>query len=226
MKSKLCLPIKEKYLRDVFAMMADFESRVDLFEVWLDELEELDLGQIFANKRKKILVVNKNELEKGAWNGSEVSRIEILVQAAFLGADYVDVGLHTEKELISKVKNALTKGKLILSHHDFERTPQLDELKKKYKKARSYGADVFKCACLIEKDEDVFVLIDLIKFLHKENFPAVILPMGERAKFWRLVFMKLGNEFNFVAADEKRKTALGQISLDETENLGKEIFEW
>ena len=147
--------------------------------------------------------------EGGKWTKPDADRLP-LFEEALQKCTAADVELRSP--LLDKVSALAAKHKkaLIISYHDFEKTPPLEELKKVMAKAANYGT-VVKIATMTKTEDDVATL----RALFKENCSAAlcVLGMGPLAKETRLEFPKLGSCFVYGYLDEP--VAPGQPSARE-----------
>jgi 3-dehydroquinate dehydratase-1 len=100
---------------------------------------------------------------------------------------------------------------VVVSHHDFERTPAYDELADVAGRAVAAGADIVKIATHIAEDADIGVLSRLLT-----EGPArsmVVIGMGEKGLPTRLLFPRQGSLFTFAAKGE-RASAPGQLPYE------------
>ena len=149
---------------------------------------------------------------------TEAKREELLLRAAASGAYAIDLDPSTDSAFIPAVRQTCKSHnvKLIISHHDFGRTPARDALIDLRNKAFSLGADLFKVATLVQNKEDLLTLISLLKEPHKQ----VVIGMGEQGRSLRAIGPLLGSSFTYVAP-ESTKTAPGQLTRHELEQIWK-----
>lgn len=144
-------------------------------------------------------------------------RISMLTCAIQYGAQYVDIEMESEPHFLNKIKeHAEDKGvKLIISYHNFEKTPTVDELDEIIKKARIMGADIVKLATMANSPEDSARIMSLYS-KHKD---IIAFCMGKDGMISRIAAPFLGAEFTFAAQDESFATAPGQLTLEKMEKI-------
>jgi len=152
---------------------------------------------------------------------SESESQQLLKTSMDLGATYVDVELEsTDSYLDILAAHARQRGtKLIISYHNFELTPQQEELQVLLKSCYERGGDLAKIAVQVDSTEDVRRLLDLYRLPGKK----VILGMGKQGRITRVMGPYLGGEFTFAAPGEGRETAPGQLSYHQLEAIYKVI---
>jgi len=109
----------------------------------------------------------------------------------------VDIELRQAAAMRDVIGEARERGaEVILSYHDFQRTPRPEKLRELARRARDAGADVFKVATMTEKPRD---LATLIEFLANEKgaLPLSVMGMGTYGKVSRLVLAQAGSCLNY-----------------------------
>jgi len=228
MKTLLTVPMKASTSHEVGKALLKNVKEIDAYEIWLDSLTKRDLNPTKIEElvrdwkklsKKKLVVVCKDPLEMGSFNGTQREKMRLLTAAAGGGADYIDIGLHAGKKWIQELKMNKKNAKLIVSFHDFEKTPSAARLRSLVERMKGLGADVIKIATFVNTLEDTQNLIDLALCLKKEKQKHIILGMGEKGMETRILGNKLGNELEFVSLGVS--TAPGQMSLEKMVQLKK-----
>ncbi len=192
------------------------KAGADIVELRLDRLEKIrGWEELLKHNIPKIVTV-RSKKEGGFFEGKEKERIEILIDAINRGVDCIDISLTTPQiEKKNVLKNAKKAGSsIILSFHDFEKTPTYEELKKKAEEMKKNGADFAKIIGFARSPEDS---IDILKFLilaRKEvEIPLIAFAMGEEGKFTRVSAPLLGSPLTYSSVGEK--AAPGQMDVEE-----------
>jgi 3-dehydroquinate dehydratase-1 len=185
------------------------EHRID----YLEKVEKLE--ELYKNKDFEFIATCRREGFGGYFKGSEEERIGVLLGAIEEGATFVDIEVETEKKLIDIVVNKAREKncKVIISMHDFDKTPPFKTLLGNIIKERSYGADIGKVVCTARTIEDCHNLLDLIIEAHKLDFPIISFGMGDTGKFTRVSCLFYGAIFSFVS--NNKASAPGQLTYDE-----------
>lgn len=152
-------------------------------------------------------------------NNLMVDRKSLFSLALEHSAEYIDLEIESADELLEWIKEQLagTQTQLIISYHNYERTPDSNELNVILKNCFKLGADIAKIACMVNSDEDT---VNLIK-LYRRQGKKLILGMGEKGMLTRVAAPVLGAEFTFAAANRESATAPGQLTVDEMKELFK-----
>lgn len=150
--------------------------------------------------------------EGGRWNGFDADRLP-LFDAALQTVTTVDIEYRSP--LMKQVSAlACRYGKpLIISYHDFERTPPLAELQQVIRTAANYGT-VVKIATRTETEEDVVTLRAL--FAEQCSASVCLLGMGALGPRTRLEFPRLGSCLTYGHLDAP--VAPGQVAAAELMN--------
>ncbi len=185
--------------------MASLARRCDLFEIRADAFEAApDLPSIFRQATQAIIWTHRSPEEGGRPNPRQDGRLAEYRQALELGARWVDI------EWRSGLANELApfKERLVLSLHDFEKTPG-DLLQSVFQMAEQPCA-VVKVATQVNCTEDLLKLVETAQWLRKKNRKFVVLGIGEDGRPIRLLAPRLDCEWAYVALDVP--TAGGQLT--------------
>ena len=115
---------------------------------------------------------------------SEEERMDLLNAAIEKGANYVDMELESsEKFVLGILPVAEAHGcEVIFSHHDFQGTPGIIELKSKMESCFERGGAIAKIATQIHTQEDVINLL----YLYSHPGRKIILGMGDAGRITRV----------------------------------------
>ncbi len=209
-KHKICAPVFEKTVDETFKSAERcIESGADLLEIRIDAIKN-PTPQMALNLIKEIdfpiIATNRISTEGGFFSGSEQERTEILMASA-KEAKYVDIELNCREDLRSQVIESAHCS--IISFHDFEKTPSLQELLQVVEKEREIG-DIAKFAVTPQNISDTITVINVLS----EYPDTVAISMGEMGKYTRVVGPLLGAPFTFASAETN--TAPGQLDLKST----------
>ena len=198
----------ESALRDI-----DFaEVRLDLMQPALSELERL-----FTPGKRIIATCRAGSLK-------DEERIAFLRRAIELGAAFVDVEKESTVAFKAKVMQAaLSKGcKVIISSHDFEKTPPAEVLRSTIQQSFSQGADCVKIACTVNTPQDNATLLGLLSNPEWQQ-RLIVVGMGTLGRFSRIMGPLLGSPFTFASSGEGTETAPGQPTRKELLEIWKSM---
>jgi 3-dehydroquinate dehydratase-1 len=170
---------------------------------WLARCQAIEAGG------KPVLLTVRLRAEGGDWIEDDEARLKIY-EAALPVLAAVDV------ELSSAICGAVASRAreldkvCLVSHHDFQKTPPLDELESIVQRARQNGA-VAKIATMIRRPADADLLRALIS--RRGDQPLCVIGMGDEWKQTRVSFPQLGSCLTYGYLDQP--TAPGQWSAVE-----------
>lgn len=197
-----------KIIKEVGPLADLFELRIDLIgEGWQQLTKQLN---------KPWIACNRMPAEGGQWQGSEARRIESLLQSVELGADIIDIELNTVNlENVARVIKKTTK--LLLSCHDLEKTPSLDEMKGIVRKQLKAGADICKVVTTAREFEDNLTTLQLIK--ESPDVKIIAFCMGPSGLISRVLCPLVGGEFTYASIEKGKESALGQMTVSEMRRM-------
>lgn len=172
-------------------------GELDLVELRVDAFASDPAPLLRAASRLKVpcVVTVRHPAEGGAHNLGFARRREL--NLLFLPhAAYIDVELRSVPKLGAVLNAARADGvKVILSSHDFRRTPSVAQLRQRIRLARRAGADVCKIAAHVRTAADLGRLLAL--FATRPPLPLSVMGMGPYGKMSRLLFARVGSVLNY-----------------------------
>lgn len=103
--------------------------------------------------------------------------------------------------------------KVIVSHHDHEKTPSREELLEIKRQCLDAGADIAKIVCIAHTDGDCDNLLSL------SDSNTVAFGMGEFAAFTRVGSLIRGSPYTYASLGGGKETAPGQLTKPEIEAI-------
>lgn len=196
----ICVSLAEGSLSDYLVSLRG----VDFAEVRLDmaNLTVAEVTQLFSAHSRLIATCRPGPFPDG-------HRRDLLLAAIDAGAAYVDVEVEWEgafrEEIIAR---AHSRGcSVIISFHDYEKTPERSILEAILADCFSNGADIAKIACMARSDRDAARLLGLLD----RNERVVTVAMGAKGRIARIVAPLLGSPFTFASLQRGKETAEGQM---------------
>jgi len=187
----------------------EVESLVDLFEVRIDLIGN-GWQELVRQLSKPWIACNRSTEEGGQWQGNEARRVEQLLEAIDLGADIIDMELRT-KNLDTIIKLVKKRTKYLLSFHDLEKTPILDEMKEIVNRQLKAGADICKIVTTVREFKDNLTVLQLIS-----EFPEtriISFAMGPLGFMSRVLCPLVGGDFTYASIEKGKESAQGQIAV-------------
>ncbi len=187
----------------------------DFIEVRLDRFTDFKgLKDIAGCTERPLIATVRSSKYGGKFSGEEEEQVKILLDAASSGFEYADVE-HDFPGLKRVVENLRTLGvELIISFHDFERTPEKASLQRILEGEIEAGADVCKIVTTAQSLQDN---LTLLQFLYDEGRKAKIVcfAMGPLGKPSRLMSPIYGGYFTIASLEHGMETASGQMTIEE-----------
>ena len=210
-KGKICAVITNKDL----SAIAKTEPLVDIFEVRIDLIGQ-GWQEIARDLKKPWIATNRPPDEGGNWQADETSREEELLKALDLGADIIDIELATNNlnELVPIIKK---KAQCMISFHNFNRTPPLENLKEVIKKQKAAGADICKVVTTANSFQDNLTTMKLITAFPEEK--VISFAMGREGVLSRILCPLNGGYLGYVSMGKAIESAPGQLSATELAGL-------
>lgn len=173
-------------------------------EIRIDRMRTTEEGvvRIFSGHPRLVATCRPGRLP-------DAKRLALLRAAIAAGAAYVDI----EVEAGAAYKRALVREAraagcaVIVSHHDFERTPARRELIRVVGRCFAAEADIAKIACLVRSPKDNARLLGLLE----DERSLVVVGLGKMGKITRIMAPLAGGSFTFASRAKGRETAEGQV---------------
>ncbi len=208
----ICVSIKQGSAAQTIEAL----SGLDFAEVRLEGFDPSkdDIKNIFGRPARLVATMRRGK-------HSDEQRAGVLIGAIEAGASFVDVELDSDEGFRKRVIDAARKKscKVIVSFHDFESTPDRNELLKISDLCFSAGADIAKIACFAQSLKDSARLLGLLE----GDRPIIVIGMGDKGRITRIAAPLLGSPFTFASRISGEETAPGQIEFNQLRRLMEEI---
>ena len=218
MKYKTCVSIAEKTPTKIKQVLKIALKKSDYAEVRLDflKIEQIPKTlEIIKNDLNKIVCTLRPKTEGGKFPGNEKERIAILKLIAEYSPFLLDVEYNTLKKNTSLIKYLKsTKTKLLVSWHDFKKTPSTAELKKKVSQMSKFSSNV-KIVTTAKSTNDSTRMLELYNKKGKNNL--ISFAMGDHGRISRILCLYLGSPYTYVSLG--KAIAPGQFSVDEIKKI-------
>ncbi len=218
MKYKTCVSIGEKDPKKVKSVLKKALAKSDYAEIRFDFLKKSDIPVVLEDIKKnlsKCVCTLRPKSEGGLFIGKEDERKSILRLIAEYNPYLLDVefnAIQKDRKLALYLKKS--KCKLLISWHDFKKTPNESQLKSRHTKMRRFS-NVIKIVTVAKNVSDVSRLLSLYSMKSKSK--TIAFCMGEQGKFSRILCLHLGSPFTYVSLG--KAIAPGQFSLREIKSL-------
>lgn len=218
MKYRTCVSIGEKNPKKIKSVLKKALSKSDYAEIRFDFLKRSDIPIVLEDVKKNLsrcVCTLRPKSEGGLFVGKENERKSILRLIAEYNPYLLDVEFNTiqkDKKLATYLKKS--KSKLLISWHDFKKTPNESLLRAKFNKMKKFS-DVVKIVTVAKSVSDASRLLSLYSVKSKSK--TIAFCMGEQGKFSRILCLHLGSPFTYVSLG--KAIAPGQFSVDEIKSL-------
>ncbi|MHC1604723.1 MAG: type I 3-dehydroquinate dehydratase [Candidatus Methanofastidiosia archaeon] len=219
---KLCACLTEKTAEDCIRVAKT--SDAPLLEHRIDYMDEIkDLSTIYASIKTPVISTVRPLKCGGHFTGEEEKRINILMEAIGAGCAMIDIEIDTKNNLKQKIIKKAREAdvQVIISMHDFEKTPPPEELIEIMYREKEEGADVGKIVTMANSAEDCHNMLGLLLEARKIGFPLVAFAMGKVGIFTRVASLFYGAPFTYVSFG--KKSAPGQLDINSTKMILKEL---
>jgi 3-dehydroquinate dehydratase/shikimate dehydrogenase len=209
----IAIPITSFSNKSAIRDILESGKETDLIELRLDYIKNPHLASLIKKSSKPVIATNRKKSEGGRFTGSEKERIALLEEAVILNADYVDIemssGISRIKRILAFRDSRQSSSQIIVSYHNFRRTPKNLELA--YKRIKRTGCDIIKIATYARFINDNLAIFNIIKKAQKDNQKIIALCMGERGEISRILGPIFGSCFTFGSLKRGKESATSQI---------------
>ena len=202
---KICTPVIGKTLKEFLKNLEKVQEVSDMVELRVDKIKDL--------REQDLKLIRKKTIKEAILTSR---RKDILLKGLDLKFDFIDIDLSMINDLrLSQLKQS----KIILSFHDFQKTPNIKKLVVILDQMRKCRSDIIKIATKVKNNEDLGNLFRLILAKKKEE-KIIVVGMGKKGQLTRILGPLLGSFLAF-ASTEFGMTAPGQIDINKMRNIYK-----
>lgn len=221
---KICAPIIGKGEEEILDAAARIRGgNVDLAEWradWFSEVTDVESVLGVAEKLQKalgdlpLLFTFRTAREGGEREITPEDYTRLNVRLAKSGfVDLIDVELFSGEETVGDMVRAAHECgvKVIVSNHDFEKTPVKEEIVGRLRQMQSLGGDILKIAVMPKCKRDVLTLLSATEEMYTEyaDRPLITMSMGKEGMLSRMCGEVFGSAVTFGAVGDV--SAPGQI---------------
>lgn len=229
---KICVPIvgmtREEIIeeaKNIATLPADIvEWRADWYEDILDfeKVKEVTVQLRNILGDMPFLFTFRTAKEGGEKEIDDVTYLALNKAAIECGAiDLVDVELFSGDKVVEEMISSAHQNnvKVIVSSHDFDKTPSKEEMISRLQKMQEMGADILKIAVMPKSTKDVITLLAATEEMSTSDLkqPIVTMSMSEKGLISRIAGETFGSSITFGAA--KKASAPGQIPAQELADI-------
>ncbi len=225
---KICVPIVGVTKEDILAEAKSFDNipvdvvewRVDWFENVFDFSKVKDtLKDLRAVLGDTPLLMTFRTSKEGGEKSIEIDDYAMFnIKVAETGyVDLIDVEVFTGDDVVKKIiAGAHNAGvKVIASNHDFNKTPDKDDIISRLRKMQDLGADILKIAVMPTNKKDVLTLLAATEEMYSDyaERPIITMSMAGTGVISRLCGEVFGSSLTFGAAG--KASAPGQMGVND-----------
>lgn len=216
---KLCVAVGHKDPERAYELVSQaVRRRENFFELRLDMLKNPADGPALVERVHRshasllVMATCRRKEAHGEFTGSLAEQRVILESAASHGAQMVDVEIESAEQDLTLVELLRKRARVVLSFHDFKRTPPLKPV---LERLQRFESDVYKIATTVQSPEDNTRLLACLSGFKE---PLVVLGMGELGAASRILSPSRGAAFTFASPDGAKGTAPGQFDASQMRN--------
>jgi 3-dehydroquinate dehydratase-1 len=186
---------------------------VEFAEIRIDKIAGVipgDVRKIFSRPGRLIATCRQGRI-------GDRKKFDLLTAAVHAGAAYVDIELGWDRALASALMETArsVRCRILVSHHDFERTPSRPALEGIIRRGFAAGGDAVKIACRVRRPADNARLLGLLD----GGRPLVVVGLGRAGRITRIVAPLLGGLFTFASRGPGKAVAPGQLDRTSLEKI-------
>ena len=225
---KICIPITAKNLKELKLVAlslpktsCDFiEWRSDFYANIEDASVRREALEFFRKKLTAMPILFTMRTSKEMGKKEITTKDYLTLNLAVIESgliDMVDVELSQGAKVVKQVVSAAHKAKVkvILSQHDFQKTPTKRFIVKRLCLMQELGADIVKFAAMPKTQRDVLTLLDATLTMKEEHneTPIITMSMGKMGVISRICGQVFGSDVTFGTAG--KASAPGQLPANQ-----------
>ena len=224
---KICVPLVAKTKEEFLNSAKELEGiKLDLVELRIDhfnDVENLEEVKELAKNLREILkdtpiLFTFRSLKEGGEKEISTEYYKTLnIEMAKTGlVDIVDVELFTGDEIVKEIVDTVHSVgvKVVMSNHDFNKTPEREEIVRRLCRMQELNADLPKIAVMPKSAGDVLKLLCATNDMVTKyaETPIITMSMGGLGVISRIAGETFGSALTFGAA--KKASAPGQVDVN------------
>ncbi len=199
------------------------EFRIDLLSFASDTKQVIALGhelkKILGHKPMIATIRTKNEGGQLEISDADYGKTyQAYLKNPFM--DWLDVEMFRDQKVVSEIVQKAHQKKVlvVMSNHDFQKTPSQDEIEKRLLKQDQMGADILKIAVMPRSKQDVFTLMNAtLKVSQQTTKPLLTMSMGQLGTISRVATANMGGSYSFGMIGQA--SAPGQIDVTKLKQI-------
>lgn len=225
---KICVSVIEKGTKEIIKSALELkELEADIIEWRADWFQDIfDRNEMFHTLERVNGVIGEIPLlftfrtgkEGGAQKIDPENYVKVNRRAIESGyIDMVDIELFTGEEEVKELVQLAKEHnvKVVMSNHDFQKTPSKEEIISRLCKMQEAGADVLKIAVMPQSKQDLLTLLEATEEMNSKyaEQPLVTMSMGQTGVLSRMCGEVFGSAMTFGAVG--KASAPGQMAVED-----------
>jgi 3-dehydroquinate dehydratase/shikimate dehydrogenase len=217
---RICAVVAERTTESARRSFERAASKADIVELRLDYLQDFDFARpenlhtLLDEKPLPAIITCRADTEGGRRKIHDDIRLRLLVEGARKMADYCDV----EAAFYDRAARlGPDTSRLIVSYHDFEKTPAA--LESVYESMLALPAAIYKIATRARSINDTLAIFRLLDRAQSEGRKLIALAMDEPGAISRLMGPSRGSFLTYGSLAPGSGSARGQMTCDELKAL-------
>ncbi len=211
----ICVPINKNSTRQLLPILKKAQKVADIVEVWNPAANLPDILNKLSRPKSDHLIPIIYKVTK-----PDIKKIKLILQKV-PQVSYIDFDIQTKNSLIKAVRKIKPKIKIIISYHNFKKTPEIKELQEIVQKMIEKKADIIKIATHAKSYQDSVSMLGFLSQIVEKGQKAICLCMGKFGRLTRLTGHLFGNYLMYAPMEKSGKTAPGQVTVKELKKIIK-----
>jgi 3-dehydroquinate dehydratase-1 len=200
-----------------------FAAGLDVAELRIDRYASFETSHVLAHVERfagrPTIATIRDEREGGKWRGTDEQRLD-LFRHVLPKVAAVDVELSSEAIRADVVESARALNKVVIvSNHNFDSTPTVDQLLEMATEAKRIGADFVKLSAMTHSPGDVRALAEFT--LANADLGLIVIAMGDFGSVSRVFFPALGSRLTYAY---RAHPVAGQLDYEDTFSLLRKFY--
>lgn len=227
---KICIPIIGSSIESLLeeASLA-IEHKADIIEWRADYFDDIEDWELTKNAlislrqaigETALLFTFRTQEEGGSRKIPIKYYVQLNKEICLTGLiDLIDIELLIGEELCKEMICIAKQNdiKVIVSNHDFNKTPSQQIMVERLRKMRQIGADMPKIAVMPHSSRDIITVIAATEEMSNADCPIVVIAMGQLGRISRISGSFFGSAMTFGSA--KNDSAPGQLNALDLRNI-------
>ncbi len=207
----LCAVIKGPTYQKAQEQIQQASKTADIVELRLDYFDSLDEEKLIHLKNCSsipVIFALRQVSQGGAYPGTENERLSTIERLAALNPAFLDIEYSVATDFVKKLQKKHPQLKIIVSFHDFEKTPS--DLNHVLAHLKKIPAALYKIATMASSSSDA---LRQLHFFRNAGTKFISVSMGEAGQFSRVLSPIVGSYLTYGFIEEEQATAAGQMSI-------------